>query len=69
MGYANDVLDTLMSDEVEVYEEAQAAVETMGLLAEVLADELDGSIRTVARALARRRTYQNRQPGLPFRRQ
>ncbi len=43
--------------------QAEAAVEMMERLAEVLADESDGSVRAVARALARRVARVARQHG------
>jgi hypothetical protein len=54
VGYAADVFDALMGVSTEAPDEAQGAIEMMEYLAEVLADESDGSVRGVARALARR---------------
>jgi len=54
VGQAEDVLDPLMGYTAEVLPEAEAAVEAMEDLAELLADEEGGSVRTVARALALR---------------
>ena len=53
-GYAADVFDALLGVGTEAPPEAEAAIEMMERLAEVLADESDGSVRAVARALARR---------------
>jgi len=54
VGWADDVLDVLEGTEVEIGPEVKIAVDAMETLGEVLADEPDGSIRTVSRALANR---------------
>jgi hypothetical protein len=53
-GVASDVLDALMGGEIEIPDTALWAVKEMEGLADVLADEPEGSTQTVARALAYR---------------
>ena len=50
VGWAGDVLDALAGVKTEIAEEGQQVIAAMG----VLADEPEGSARTVARALANR---------------
>jgi len=54
VGWADDVLDALMGGETEITEETRLVVDVMEVLADAVVDELDGSVRTVARALANR---------------
>ena len=54
MGWADDVINTLLGSEAEIPETAEYAVEAMAVLAETLADVAEGSTRTVAHALARK---------------
>ena len=54
VGYAEDVLDALVGGHTELTPEARWVVGAMEMLADVLADEPDGSVRTVARAMANR---------------
>ena len=54
VGWADDVLDALAGVEIEITPEARRVVGAMEVLANTLADELDGALRTVLRALANR---------------
>jgi hypothetical protein len=54
VGWADDVLDALSGGETEIAPEAQRVIGAMEVLADALADESEGSVRTVARALATR---------------
>jgi len=53
-GWAQDVLDALIGGETEIAEETQLVIDVMEVLSDAVADEPDGSVRTVARALANR---------------
>jgi hypothetical protein len=53
VGWAGNVLDALLGAKVELGPEEEHAVVMLERLAEVLADEPDGSVRAVARVLAR----------------
>jgi hypothetical protein len=52
IGWADDVLDALVGGDTELMPEARRVVGAMEMLANALAAEPDGSVRTVARALA-----------------
>lgn len=54
VGYPQDVLDAMLGGETELTDDVQRVLRAMEDLADVLADEPEGSIRTVAYALARK---------------
>jgi hypothetical protein len=54
LGYPQDVLDAMLGGETELTDDVQQVLRAMEDLADVLADEPEGSIRTVAYALARK---------------